>query len=94
MIVARRPRDLQHYRSRPRKRVDWSAMLADLRFLGLTITDIADRTGIPRKTVGGWQDGSVPNGDDALALVRLWCTCTGKSIEFLPVGLAGFRRYT
>ena len=82
------------HRIRPRQRVDWFRVLADLQILGISTLDASKRLGIPEATVRGWKGGAEPRHVDGEALLEFWCECTGKTRAGRPMELAGFRRLT
>jgi len=83
------------HRFRPRVRVDWFRVLADLQHLGLTNLDVSQRLNIPNRTVGGWKnEGAEPRHSDGEALLALWREVTGKTRDGHPTQMAGFRRFT
>lgn len=92
MIEANRSRYGARHRGRPRHRVDWFRVLADLQYLGMSNNEAADRMGVPQRTVAGWKEGAEPRHCDGEVLIGLWCEMTGKTRAGLPQELAGFRR--
>lgn len=72
-------------------RIDWFRILADLRNKGLTLYDVAEKTGIPRKTIEGYKNHDAePRHCDGELLLALW---EREMLPSVPVR-DGFRRET
>ncbi|MFO0253405.1 MAG: hypothetical protein ACK52V_04745 [Betaproteobacteria bacterium] len=59
-------------------RVDWRRIIAELRNRHGSLQAVADRTGIPRRTLGTMAERYCePRYLDGRALVALWCEISG-----------------
>jgi len=67
------------------KRVDWFRVLADLQSHGLSNAEVARRIAVPRVTVWNWKAGAGPKFSHGSALVELWSSVVGPSIDLLPM---------
>lgn len=70
------------------RRIDWPRLVENLRRLGMTLQQIADRIDVTREGMGNWC-GPDASGEPAFwtgaALIELWCERTGLKWTDLPV---------
>lgn len=65
------------------KKVDWPAVIEDLRARGLTITKIAACLGLNRTTVSEWRLNHEPNFASGAALLELHSRYCGEDLTKL-----------
>lgn len=65
-------------------RVDWFAVLTDLKRCGLASLQAARQIEVPHSTVMGWKEGSEPKHADGERLIDLWIAVTGRNRHQLP----------
>lgn len=69
----------------PRYVTDWASIIDGLRRQGLTFSQLARCTGIPRTTLERFRDGATPKHPDGETLVVFWCSFTLSQRDQLPV---------
>lgn len=63
---------------------DWPAVIEQLRRAGLSFQAISQHTDLPKSTLIGYRDGSVPKHHDGEKLIELWCGATNHTRSQLP----------
>jgi hypothetical protein len=64
---------------------DWAIVIANIVATGLTEADVASRAEVSNKAIRYLARGVQPLFHRGNALVDLWCECTGRSRDELPL---------
>lgn len=61
--------------------IDWWRILTDINRAGVTVSEAAERTGIPRTTILGYKNsGAEPRHSDGERILALWRSCCTPSL--------------
>ena len=60
------------------RRVDWFAVLCDLKRCGFAAQGVAEEIGVAKSTLFGWKQGAEPKHGDGERLIAFWCRASGR----------------
>lgn len=69
----------------PRYVTDWEAIIDGLRRRGLTFSQLASATDIPRSSLERYRDGACPKHPEGERLLGFWCSFTLAHRDDAPV---------
>ena len=67
------------------RRVDWFAVLCDLKRCGFAAQGVAEEIGVAKSTLFGWKQGAEPKHGDGERLIAFWCRASGRDRGDLPM---------